>query len=119
MKRPERSSGSDNVTARAPIEDHWEVCLKVGLGVNAEVMLDQWEFQCFGTGSGIDSDGERQRSACRRVTVASVSPHRTTQLWMPRPISDQLVARLSRAGGARSVFWFFVLTTVRSNEYVV
>ena len=34
-------------------EEHLDICLKAGLGItgiNAEVMLGQWEYQCFGKG---------------------------------------------------------------------
>jgi glutamine synthetase len=41
------------VAGRDIIESHLDTCLAAGLGitgVNAEVMLGQWEFQCFGEG---------------------------------------------------------------------
>jgi len=40
--------GPDNVRARALVEDHLDVCLDAQLkvsGINAEVMLGQWEYQ--------------------------------------------------------------------------
>ena len=46
--------GYHNVAGRAFIEEHLDVCLAAGIGVvgiNAEVMLGQWEFQCFGEGA--------------------------------------------------------------------
>ena len=51
--------GYHNVAGRDFIEDHMETCIKAGLGVvgiNAEVMLGQWEFQCFGKGAKAASD---------------------------------------------------------------
>ena len=36
------------------VDEHWDACLAADLGVtgiNAEVMLGQWEFQCFGKGA--------------------------------------------------------------------
>ena len=44
--------GYHNVAERDLIEEHLDLCLAAGLGItgiNSEVMLGQWEFQCFGT----------------------------------------------------------------------
>jgi len=46
--------GSGRVVGRHIVEEHMDVCLDAGLsitGVNAEVMLGQWEYQCFGKGA--------------------------------------------------------------------
>ena len=46
--------GDGNVTGREIVEDHLNQCLDAGLqvtGVNAEVMLGQWEYQIFGKGA--------------------------------------------------------------------
>jgi glutamine synthetase len=46
--------GSHNVEGRDLIDEHFEICVAAGIGVsgiNAEVMLGQWEFQCFGKGA--------------------------------------------------------------------
>lgn len=46
--------GYQNVTGRNIIEEHLDMCLKTGIwltGVNAEVMLGQWEYQCFAMGA--------------------------------------------------------------------
>ena len=48
------SVGAGNVTGRDIVEEHLELCLAAGLGItgiNAEVMLGQWEYQCFGKGA--------------------------------------------------------------------
>ena len=40
--------GSDNVTGREIVEEHLKKCLEIGLevsGINAEVLLGQWEYQ--------------------------------------------------------------------------
>ena len=42
------SVGAEDVAARSMVEDHLDLCLEAGLevsGVNAEVMLGQWEYQ--------------------------------------------------------------------------
>jgi glutamine synthetase len=46
--------GTGNVVGRDIVEEHLDLCLESGLditGINAEVMLGQWEFQCFGKGA--------------------------------------------------------------------
>lgn len=51
--------GYHNVAGRDFIEDHMDSCIAAGLGlvgINAEVMLGQWEFQRFGTGARAASD---------------------------------------------------------------
>lgn len=46
--------GKENVVARDIVEEHLEVCLACGLtitGVNAEVLIGQWEYQLLGKGA--------------------------------------------------------------------
>ncbi len=46
--------GAANVKGREIVEEHLDLCLDAGLdvtGINAEVMLGQWEFQIFGKGA--------------------------------------------------------------------
>ena len=46
--------GQHFVEGRDIIEEHLDLCLDAGLGItgiNAEVMLGQWEYQCFGKGA--------------------------------------------------------------------
>lgn len=46
--------GTGKVDGREIVEHHLDLCLKAGIditGINAEVMLGQWEFQCFAKGS--------------------------------------------------------------------
>ncbi len=48
------SVGTGNVTGRDIVEEHLDICLDANIsitGVNAEVMLGQWEYQCFGKGA--------------------------------------------------------------------
>ena len=56
------SVGHQNVAGRDLVEEHYDVCLEAGLditGINAEVMLGQWEFQCFGMGAKKAADDLR------------------------------------------------------------
>lgn len=53
------SVGYGRVEARQLVEEHLESCLEAGLevtGINAEVLLGQWEFQLFGKGAKKASD---------------------------------------------------------------
>jgi glutamine synthetase len=46
--------GAHKVEARNMVDEHWDSCAAAGVGVtgiNAEVMLGQWEYQCFGKGA--------------------------------------------------------------------
>ncbi len=46
------SVGNKNVAGREIVEAHLDICLEAGLsitGINAEVLLGQWEFQVLGT----------------------------------------------------------------------
>ena len=51
--------GTENAVGRDIAEEHLEVCLQANLGltgINAEVMLGQWEYQLFGQGAQKASD---------------------------------------------------------------
>jgi glutamine synthetase len=52
-------------------EEHLDICLKAGLGItgiNAEVMLGQWEYQCFGKGLKVADDLLVSRYFLFRIT---------------------------------------------------
>ncbi len=51
--------GAGKVAGRDIVEEHLDLCLEAGLGItgiNAEVLLGQWEYQCFGKGAKKASD---------------------------------------------------------------
>lgn len=51
--------GTGNVAGRDIVEEHFDLCLDAGIditGINAEVMLGQWEYQCFGKGAKASGD---------------------------------------------------------------
>tara|TARA_R110002020_G_scaffold30746_4_gene96591 strand:- start:4843 stop:5883 length:1041 start_codon:yes stop_codon:yes gene_type:complete len=51
--------GNENIEGRRIVEEHLNACLDAGLkitGINAEVMLGQWEYQLFGHGQINASD---------------------------------------------------------------
>ncbi|MEQ9425667.1 MAG: glutamine synthetase beta-grasp domain-containing protein [Cyclobacteriaceae bacterium] len=48
------SVGEGAAAGRDIVEEHLDICLEAGLnitGINAEVMMGQWEFQCFSKGA--------------------------------------------------------------------
>ena len=80
------SVGYHNNAGRHIIEEHLDTCLEAGLGItgiNSEVMLGQWEFQCFGKGA---------RRACDDLIVARYLLYRIAEKYNviveldPKPI---------------------------------
>ncbi len=105
--------GADNVAGRALVEEHWEACIKAGLGIsgiNAEVMLGQWEFQCFGKGA---------LRACDDLIAARFLLHRTAEKYNvvanldPRPIQGDW-----NGSGLHSNFSFDYLRDVGGTKYI-
>ncbi len=53
------SVGARNCIGRDVVDEHLHLCLEAGLnveGINAEVMMGQWEFQVFAKGAGTAGD---------------------------------------------------------------
>jgi glutamine synthetase len=53
------SVGAENAIGREIIEEHLDLCLEAGLnveGINAEVMMGQWEYQVFAKGAARAGD---------------------------------------------------------------
>ncbi len=80
------SVGHGNAAGREIVEEHLDLCLEAGIeitGINAEVMLGQWEFQCFGRGA---------KKACDDLTVCRYLLHRVAEKYEveiefhPKPI---------------------------------
>ncbi|MCB0644618.1 MAG: glutamine synthetase, partial [Phaeodactylibacter sp.] len=78
--------GYGNCAGRDIVEEHLDVCLEAGIGltgINAEVMLGQWEFQCFGKGA---------KRACDDLWLSRYLLHRVTEKYgievefHPKPI---------------------------------
>ena len=78
--------GTGNVSGRDIVEEHFDICLDAGLhltGINAEVMLGQWEYQCFGKGA---------KAACDALVLSRYLLHRVSEKYNihvefhPKPI---------------------------------
>lgn len=80
------SVGAGNVAGRDIVEEHLDVCLDAGLnitGINAEVMLGQWEFQCFGKGAKNASDA----LICSRYLLYRVAEQYNVKVNLhPKPV---------------------------------
>ncbi|MHA1917103.1 MAG: glutamine synthetase, partial [Candidatus Ranarchaeia archaeon] len=80
------SVGYQNNAGREIAEEHLEMCLSAGLGItgiNAEVMLGQWEFQCFGKGLKAADDVLVARYLLFRIT----EKHEVRLELHPKPIT--------------------------------
>ena len=80
------SVGAGNAVGREIVEEHLDLCLEAGVnveGINAEVMLGQWEFQVFAKGA---------KNAGDHTWVARYILERTAERygyainWEPKPI---------------------------------
>lgn len=80
------SVGYGNCSGREVVEEHLDVCLEAGIeltGINAEVLLGQWEYQCFGKGA---------KRACDDLWLSRYLLHRVTEKYgiavefHPKPI---------------------------------
>lgn len=105
--------GTDNVAGRQIIDEHWALCREAGIGVsgiNAEVMLGQWEFQVFGKGA---------LRACDDLVMARFVLARVTEQYGvianldPRPIAGDW-----NGSGLHSNFSFDYLRDVGGEEYI-
>ncbi len=104
--------GYQYVAGRKLVEEHLEACLAAGLGitgVNAEVMLGQWEFQCFG----------KDLKAADDLMVARYLLFRTSEKYKvqlelhPKPISGDW-----NGSGMHANFSWPYLRDVGGEDYI-
>lgn len=78
--------GNGKVSGREMVEEHLDACLDAGLGItgiNAEVMLGQWEYQCFGKGALKASDD----LICARYLLERIAESYGVDINMhPKPV---------------------------------
>lgn len=80
------SVGAANVAGRDIVEEHMEVCLEAGIGitgVNAEVLLGQWEFQVMGKGAKRAAD---DLWLCRYLLHRITEEHDVEIEFHPKPV---------------------------------
>jgi glutamine synthetase len=105
--------GYHNVAERDLIEEHLDLCLAAGLGItgiNSEVMLGQWEFQCFGKGA---------QRACDDLIVARYFLYRISEKYNvlaelhPKPIKGDW-----NGSGMHSNFSYSYLRETGGKAYI-
>ena len=78
--------GHDCVAGRKVAEEHLHTCLNAGIdirGINAEVALGQWEYQCFGKGLKAADDLWVSRYILQKVAER----YNVKVVWDPKPIA--------------------------------
>jgi len=78
--------GKENIAGRDMVEEHLYLCLEAGInviGINAEVMLGQWECQVFGKGSRQASD---DLWVSRYLLFRTAESHGLNIEFAPKPV---------------------------------
>jgi len=78
--------GKGNIAGRDIVEEHLDLCLNAGInvtGINAEVMLGQWEYQVFGKGSRQASD---DLWVSRYLLFRTAEAHGINIEFAPKPV---------------------------------
>ena len=80
------SVGTQNTFGRELVDEHLHLCLSAGInveGINAEVMMGQWEFQIFAKGAGRSGD---EIWLGRYLLERTAEKYGLTIDWHPKPI---------------------------------
>lgn len=107
------SVGAGNAVGREIVEEHLDQCLDAGLnveGINAEVMMGQWEFQVFAKGAKKAGD---EAWVARYLLERTAESYGYSINWHPKPIKGDwngsgmhanFSNELLRTCGSQSVF---------------
>ena len=80
------SVGANNTFGRDCVEEHLDTCIEAGInveGINAEVMMGQWEFQVFGKGAGNAGD---EVWMARYIMERTGEKYGIAVDWHPKPV---------------------------------
>jgi glutamine synthetase len=105
------SVGSGKAVGREIVEEHLELCLEAGLnveGINAEVLMGQWEFQVFAKGAKEAGD---QVWAARYLLERTAERHGMSINWHCKPVKGDW-----NGSGMHANFSNSVLRTCGSRE---
>ena len=81
------SVGAANAIGRDIVDEHLQICLDAGInveGINAEVMMGQWEFQIFAKGAGRAGD---EVWVARYLLERVGERYGVAVKWHPKPIT--------------------------------
>jgi glutamine synthetase len=107
------SVGTHNAVGREIIDEHFALCVEAGIGVsgiNGEVMLGQWEFQCFGKGAKRAGD---DLIMARFMLHLVAEKYGATANLEPKPIKGDW-----NGSGMHSNFSFDYLRDIGGEQYI-
>jgi glutamine synthetase len=105
------SVGSGKAVGREIVEEHLELCLEAGInveGINAEVLMGQWEFQVFAKGAKAAGD---QVWIARYLLERTAERHGLSINWHCKPVKGDW-----NGSGMHANFSNSVLRTCGSRE---
>ncbi len=107
------SVGTHNAVGREIIDEHFALCVEADIGVsgiNGEVMLGQWEFQCFGKGAKKAAD---DLIMARFMLHLVAEKHGVIANLDPKPIKGDW-----NGSGMHSNFSFDYIRDVGGEDYI-
>ena len=108
------AAGTNNIIGREIVEEHYMACLEAGIrvsGINAEVMLGQWEYQ-VGPCDGLSAGDELWIS--RYIMERVCEKHNVVVSWDPKPIQGDW-----NGAGCHTNFSTKTMRENGSEEYVM